>query len=220
MVEQAGAAPDTARGLLNTAREDFDAIGYRLGLAQCDLALAHVDHRIGELEKARAGALSARQAFRDLANPRGEAGCERILAMVALDAGASELAEEHATLASNIFELLADPWGLVESALLFAQIALHRGDAEQAREHLIACEAVALAEAEPKQHRHLTLAWLAYHEGRFQEAARELDAARASFKDGRTGDHTPQLLSRFAKMGWPKPAGTRISGWMRALASA
>ena len=43
-----------------------------------------------------------------------------------------------------------------------------------------------------------TLAWLAYHEGRFVDAARELDVARAAFKDaGRTGDHTPELLARF-----------------------
>lgn len=220
MVEQAGASPQVARALLTTARADFDAIGYRLGLAQCDLALSHSDHRVGNFEAARAGALAARQSFRDLANPRGEAGSERLLSMVALDAGAPDLAEEHALAAERIFEKLADPWGQVETRLLFAQIALHRGDAEQAREHLAACEAVALAEAEPKQHRHLTLAWLAYHEGRFHEAARELDAARAAFKDSRTGDHTPQLLERFARMGWPKPAGPRISGWMRTLASA
>jgi hypothetical protein len=113
---------------------------------------------------------------------------------------------------------LADPWGEVESRLLFAQVALDRGDAETAREQLITCEAFALAEAEPKQHRHLTLAWLAYHEGRFQDAAREIDLARATFKDAtRTADHTPQLLDRFARMGWPKPASTRISAWRRAL---
>ncbi|WP_437930823.1 protein kinase [Sorangium sp. So ce291] len=220
MVEQAGALAEPARALLTTARADFDAIGYRLGLAQCELTLSHVEHRLGRFDAARTGAIAARQSFRDLANPRGEAGCERLLSMVALDAGAPELAEEHALAAGRLYETLADPWGLVEARLLFAQISLHRGDAEQAREHLVACEAVALAEAEPRQHRHLTLAWLAYHEGRFHEAARELDAARASFKDSRTGDHTPQLLERFARMGWPKPAGTRISGWMRTLAPA
>ncbi|MEP7127121.1 MAG: hypothetical protein ABJE95_39675, partial [Byssovorax sp.] len=102
--------------------------------------------------------------------------------------------------------------------LLHAQIALDRGRAEAAREHLIACEAFALVEAEPKQHRYLTLAWMAYHEGRFVDAARDLDLARATFKDsGRTGDHTPQLLERFAKMGWPKPASTRIAAWRKAI---
>jgi hypothetical protein len=220
-VEQAGGAPAFARELMRTARADFDAIGYRLGMAQCDITLAHADHREGALDAARAGALGARQSFRDLANPRGEAGCERLLAMAALDAGSPAAAEEHARAASQIYARLADPWGEVEARLLHAQIALDRGDDLTARDHLIACEAVAIVEAEPKQHRHLTLAWLAYHEGRFQDAAREIDQARSAFKDGsRTADHTPQLLDRFARMGWPKPASTRIAAWRRAIGRA
>ena len=219
-VEQAGGSPTFARELLRTARADFDAIGYRLGIAQCDVALGHAEHREGNFESARAIATSARQMFRDLANPRGEAATERLLAMSALDSGESALGEAHARAAANIFAKLSDPWGEVETRLLLAQVALDRGDAEAARGHLIACEAVALVEAEPTQHRHLTLAWLAYHEGRFVDAARELDAARGAFKDAaRTGDHTPQLLERFAKMNWPKPANQRISGWRRALAA-
>ena len=98
--------------------------------------------------------------------------------MIALDGGDPSVAEEHARAAGSIYMRLSDPWGEVETRLLLAQIALDRGDADDARDHLIACEAVALIEAEPKQHRHLTLAWLAYHEGRFNDAARELDAAR------------------------------------------
>jgi eukaryotic-like serine/threonine-protein kinase len=217
-VEQAGGAPAFARELMRTARADFDAIGYRLGMAQCDITLAHADHREGAYVLARTGALAARQSFRDLANPRGEAGSERLLAMIALDTGSPSAAEEHAKAAAKIYARLADPWGDVEARLLHAQVALDRGDAEAARDHLIACEAVALAEAEPKQHRHLTLAWLAYHEGRFQDAAREIDLARSAFKDAvRTADHTPQLLDRFAKMGWPKPASSRIASWRRAI---
>ena len=217
-VEQSGGSPAFARELMRTARADFDAIGYRLGIAQCDVTLAHADHREGELAAARKGALATRQSFRDLANPRGEAACERLLAMVALDAGSPSAAEEHARAAAAIYARLCDPWGEVETRLLHAQIALDRGAPDAARDHLIACEAFALAEAEPKQHRHLTLAWLAYHEGRFQDAAREIDLARASFKDAtRTADHTPQLLERFARMGWPKPASTRIAAWRRML---
>lgn len=220
-VEQAGGSPAFARELMRTARADFDAIGYRLGIAQCDLTLAHADHRAGDLASARAGALNARQSFRDLANPRGEAGSERLLAMIALDAGSASAADEHAQSAGGIYARLCDPWGEVETRLLFAQIALDRGDANSARDHLIACEAFALAEAEPKQHRHLTLAWLAYHEGRFQDAGREIDQARAAFKDAvRTADHTPQLLERFARMGWPKPASSRIAAWRRAIVRA
>ena len=217
-VEQAGGSPTFARELMRTARADFDAIGYRLGMAQCDVTLAHADHREGAYTSARSIALGVRQSFRDLANPRGEGACERLLAMVALDGGSPSAAEEHARAAAKIYARLADPWGEVEIRVLHAQIALDRGDAEAAREHLIACEAFALAEAEPKQHRHLTLAWLAYHEGRFQDAAREIDLARAAFKDAvRTADHTPQLLDRFARMGWPKPASTRIASWRRAI---
>ncbi len=219
-VEQAGGSSVFARELMRTARADFDAIGYRLGMAQCDITLAHADHREGELAQARAGAVGARQAFRDLANPRGEGGSERLLAMIALDIGSPTAAEQHARAAAKIYACLADPWGEVEARLLHAQISLDRGDADAARAELIACEAFALAEAEPKQHRHLTLAWLAYHEGRFQDAAREIDLARAAFKDpARTADHTPQLLDRFARMGWPKPASTRIASWRRLIST-
>jgi hypothetical protein len=138
--------------------------------------------------------------------------------MIAFDTGSPSAAEEHARAAAKIYARLAYPWGEVEARLLHAQTALDRGDADVAREHLIACEAVAIVDAEPKQHRHLTLAWLAYHEGRFQDAVREIDLARATFKDAtRTADHTPQLLDRFARMGWPKPASTRIASWRRAI---
>lgn len=220
-VEQAGGATALSIELARTARAEFDAIGYRLGLAQTDVTLAHAEHRSGRLASARTIALAALSAFRDLGNPRGEAACERLLAMTALDAGDPALADAHAHAAATAFEKLADPWGQVETKLIVAQIALDRGQSDAARAELIACEAVALVEAEPKQHRHLTMAWLAYHEGRFHDAARELDAARAAFKEpGRTGDHTPQLLERFARMGWPKPASQRIAAWRKAISAA
>ncbi len=218
LIDQAAGSAPTVRDMLITARTEFESIGYRLGMSQCDVGLAHTDHRERNYDRARATALSARQSFRDLATPRGEAACERLLTMVELDAGNAERAEEHAHAAAQLFDRLADPWGQVETKLLRAQLALSRGDDETARTELIACEAVALVEAEPKQHRHLTRAWLAYHEGRFNDAARELDAARAAFKDPtRTGDHTTQLLERFAAMHWPKPAGPRVEGWLASL---
>ncbi|UQA55930.1 serine/threonine-protein kinase PknK [Polyangium aurulentum] len=217
-VEQAGGSPARARELLRTARAEFDELGYRLGMAQCDVTLAHSDHREGRLDEARSAALFARRSFRDLGNPRGQAACERLLAMAAFDAGQLDVAEEHARAAAALFDRLADPWGRVEMKLVFAQIALERGKVDGARGELSACEAVALAEAEPKQHRNLTLAWLAYHEGRFQDAAREIEAARSAYEDpSRTGDHTPQLLQKFATMTWPEPARTRIEEWQRAL---
>lgn len=217
-IEQAGGSPIIARELLQTARADFDSIGYRLGLAQTELAIAHCDHRENKLDTARAMALIARAGFRDLAYPRGEAGAERLLAMASLDAGEPDIAEAHARASATIFDRMSDPWGQVETRLLLAQIALDRGLPDVARGHLIACEAIPLTESEPKQHRHLTLAWLAYHDGRFVDAAKELDQARAAFKDpGRTGDHTPLLLERFANMGWPRPASIRIAAWRRQL---
>jgi serine/threonine protein kinase len=220
LIEQAGGSPAWVREMLLTARTEFESIGYRLGMAQCDVGLAHADHRDGQMERARRTILQARQAFRDVANPRGEAACERLLTMIAMDQEQLEAADGHADAAAALFDRLADPWGQVEVRLLRAQIALARGDAEAARDELIACEAVALVEAEPKQHRHLTRAWLAYHEGRFVEAGRDLDAARAAFKDAsRTGDHTGALLDRFATMGWPKPAGAKIEAWRAALAA-
>jgi serine/threonine protein kinase/tetratricopeptide (TPR) repeat protein len=220
-VEQAGGSSAVARELLRTARAEFEGLGNRLGVAQSDVALAHAEHREGNLEAAHGIALAARQAFRDLAVPRGEAAAERMLAMATLDAGDGAAAAEHASGAATIYDRLADPWGQVETRLLRAQIALDRGDADAARDELIACQAVALAEAEPKQHRHLTLAWLAYHEGRFVDAGRELDMARAAFKDaGRTGDHTPELLKRFAAMQWPKPANGKVASWLRAIEAA
>jgi hypothetical protein len=170
------------------------------------------------LERARQTIFQARQAFRPAEAAELQAACERLLTMIAMDQEQLDAAEGHADAAGALFDRLADPWGQVEVRLLRAQIALARGDADPARDELIACEAVALVEAEPKQHRHLTRAWLAYHEGRFVEAGRDLDAARAAFKDAsRTGDHTGALLDRFAAMHWPKPAGAKIDAWRTAL---
>jgi eukaryotic-like serine/threonine-protein kinase len=217
-VEQSGGSPERTRELLRTARAEFDAIGYRLGMAQCDVTLAHSDHRESRLEEARRVALLSRRSFRDLGNPRGEAACERLLAMAAFDAGQLDVAEAHARAATALFDRLADPWGQVEIKVILAQLALERGQVDVARQELAACEAIALAEAEPKQHLALTRAWLAYHDGRFQAAATELEQARKTFEDpSRTGDHTPELLRKFSRMSWPLPASEQIDTWLRAL---
>ncbi|MSP24943.1 MAG: hypothetical protein EXR75_07200 [Myxococcales bacterium] len=218
-VELSGGSPARAREQLLVASADLERIGYRLGIAQCDLALSHADHREGEFARCHERASLTLKAFRLIENPRGEAGCERLLAMNALDSGHPNTAEVHARAASEIFGRLSDPWGKVEALLLVAQIALFRGDTSTAREALIRCEAVALAEAEPRQHRHLTLAWLAAAEGRDADTARELDSARRAFRDTtQSGDHTPQLLRQFERMNWPDPAGTRVKQWLRAVA--
>jgi tetratricopeptide (TPR) repeat protein len=217
-VEQSGGSPRRARELLAVARADLERIGYRLGVAQCDLALAHADHREGDFARAHERASATLKSFELIENPRGEAGCERLLSMNALDGGHSNTAELHARAAGLLYSRLNDPWGKVESLLLLAQVALFRSDTDGAREQLIRCEAIALAEAEPKQHRHLTLAWLAAAEQRWNDAARELDAARRTFKDStQSGDHTPQLLRMFEKLDWVDPAGSRVKQWLAAI---
>jgi hypothetical protein len=231
LVEEAGGDFQTGRDMLWRARVEFDGIGYRLGIAQCDVALGHADHRAFDFAGARARALAARASFRELQNPRGEAACERLLAMVALDWDDFAAAEAHARVAFKIFERLQDPWGDLEARLLLAQVALATGD-ERAESLVAACDRAVLDEAEPRQHRHLTRAWLAQRRGQWSEAAVELDAARTAFggssslefvREGarearvRTGDHTPHMLVRLARLPWVGPALGKVESWLKEL---
>jgi hypothetical protein len=206
-----------ARELLMDARAEFDNIGYRLGIAQCDVVLGHADHRAFEMDRSRVRALAARAAFRELQNPRGEAACERLLAMIAIDTDDFAAAQAHALVTQKIFDKLQDPWGELESKLLLAQIALAQ-DAPEAARLVSECDRIVLDEAEPRQHRHLTNAWLAQKQARWPDAANELDRARAAFGDkARCGDHTPHLLTRFARLVWLGPSQSKIDGWMQIL---
>ncbi len=218
LIEQGAGSPRRARELLAVARADLERIGYRLGVAQCDVALAHADHREGDFAGTHERTSATLKMFHLLENPRGEAACERLLAMNALDSGHPNTAEVHASAAAALYERLNDSWGKVESLLLLAQVALYRGDTAAAREALIRCEAFAVVESEPVQHRHLTLAWLSHAEGRHDEAVRALDEARRAFKDrSRSADHTPQLLRLFARSGWPEPGHSRIEQWLKTI---
>jgi eukaryotic-like serine/threonine-protein kinase len=137
--------------------------------------------------------------------------------MIAIDTSDLDTATIHAEAARAIYEALADPWGVVEAKLLFAQIALARGDAS-AHQLVEDTQSIALDEAEPRQHRSLTAAWLANVEQRWDDANREIDAARAAFGSSqRTGDHTPHLLARFGRMAWLEPTAKRIESWLAAL---
>jgi hypothetical protein len=219
MISTAVGGFERSRDLLVEARAEFDAMGYRLGLAQCDVVLGHADHRGFEMDRARSRALAARASFRELQNPRGEAACERLLAMIAIDNDDFTAGAAHAKVALRIYEKLHDPWGDLEAKLLVAQVALARRD-PQARELVEACDAIVLDEAEPRQHRHLTRAWLAWVDERWEDAGRELDAARVAFGERtRTGDHTPQLLARFAKLEWETDVASKLEAWMEALES-
>jgi serine/threonine protein kinase len=218
MINTAGGAYRRSRERLLEARAELDGIGYRLGMAQCDVVLAHADHRAFEMERARTTALAARASLQDLRNPRGEAAAERLLAMIAIDTADLDTATVHAEAARTIYEDLADPWGVVEAKLLFAQIALARGDAS-AHGLVHDAEVIELDEAEPRQHRHLTAAWLANTEQRWDDALRELGSARTAFGEtqNRTGDHTPHLLARFSRMAWPEPSTKHITSWLATL---
>ncbi len=105
-------------------------------------------------------------------------------------------------------------------------MALARRD-PRAESLVAACDTVVLDEAEPRQHRHLTRAWLAQQGRRWAEAAAEIDKARAAFlvsspegggvraaeARARTGDHTPHLLARLADLEWEGPALGTIEAW-------
>ncbi|HEY8041830.1 MAG TPA: AAA family ATPase [Polyangiaceae bacterium] len=233
LIEEAVGAFQRGRELLTQARREFDGIGYRLGIAQCDVALGHADHRASDFAGARARALAARASFREVQNPRGEAACERLLAMVALDSDDFDASEAHARVAFKIYERLQDPWGELESRLLLAQVALARDDA-RAESLVAACDRVVLDEAEPRQHRHLTRAWLAQRQERWSDAADEIDAARGAFvvsspegggiraaeARARTGDHTPHLLLRLAELEWVGPALGKVQAWLQQIQAA
>jgi tetratricopeptide (TPR) repeat protein len=233
LIEETLGAFVRGRELLDRARGEFDGIGYRLGLAQCDLALGHADHRAFDFAGARARALAARASFREVQNPRGEAGCERLLAMIALDCDDGDVAGAHARVALRIYERLRDPWGELEARLLLAQVALAWGDA-RAAELVAVCDSVVLDEAEPRQHRHLTRAWLAQRQGKWTEGAAEIDAARSAYVSSspegsgvrtaearaRTGDHTPHLLTRLARQEWVGPGLGKIESWLQQIEAA
>ena len=217
MIATAVGGYQRARELLMESRQEFDNIGYRLGIAQCDTVLGHADHRAFEMDRARVRALAARAAFRDQQNPRGEAACERLLAMIAIDTDDFAAAQAHALVTQKLFDKLQDPWGELESKLLLAQIALARQAPEAAR-LVTECEQIILDEAEPRQHRHLTNAWLAQRQQRWNDASNEIDRARAAFGDkARCGDHTPHLLTRFSRLHWVGPALAKVDAWMQII---
>jgi hypothetical protein len=207
-----------SRDLLVEARGEFDAIGYRLGIAQCDLAMAHVEHRAGDHEGARVRAMATRDTLRALENPRGLAGSERLLAMIAIDQDDASAAQKHAKAALDLFEKLGDPWGILESRLLLVQEALLRGAVAAAKLEMNACEEIVIDEAEPQQHRHLTSAWFHASSKNWKEASTAVVEAQRVFPDRRRmGDHAQQMLARFDGQHWKEPAGSKVREWCEAI---
>lgn len=199
-----------SRQHLLTARQEFDRIGYRLGTAQCDVVLAHTDHRDGEVQAARARGQNALASFRLLGVPRGQAAAVRVMAMAALQAGELSDAQQNALTAIELYEQLGDPWGIAEGQLLVAQVALARSDPEAAA-LLKAVDIDSVQEPEPRQHWHLTSAWLAAQQGDFELALQHLHQAKHTYHDGRLADQALQLAARVQALRWPEAYKQRLS---------
>jgi hypothetical protein len=151
--------------------------------------------------------------------------------MIALDADDFPAAEAHARVALGIYDRLQDPWGQLETKLILAQVALAQRD-DVAEALVVACDEIIPEEAEPRQHRHLTRAWLAQQQERWTDAAAEIDAARAAYftnssddragttESAQTGDHTPHLLLRLARLAWSGTGLSKIESWIRQIEAA
>jgi tetratricopeptide (TPR) repeat protein len=206
-----------ARNLLDQAATELAKVGYRLGLAECEIALGHLAHRSDSMSLAQTRAERALAMMQELKNPRGEAACERLLAMIALDTADLRRSRDHALSASALYAEMGEPRGHVEASLVLAQVALAAGK-PVAADLIRACESVGLAEAETRQHLLLSKSWLAFREGRREEATTDLEAARLCFRDPRcSGDHTRQLLARLSELRWPKNGRKIIDDWRTDL---
>jgi tetratricopeptide (TPR) repeat protein len=206
-----------ARNLLDQAATELAKVGYRLGLAECEIALGHLAHRSDAMSLAETRAERALAMMQELKNPRGEAACQRLLAMIALDTADLRRSRDHALSASSLYAEMGEPRGHVEASLVLAQVAL-AANKPVAADLIRACESVGLAEAETRQHLLLSKSWLAYSEGRRDEATSDLEAARLCFRDPRcSGDHTRQLLARLSDLRWPKTARKILDDWRNDL---
>jgi tetratricopeptide (TPR) repeat protein len=205
---------------LTEARAAFAELGYALGLAQVDLALAQAAHSANQHVQALERALVTKSRFEALSSVRGRTDSARIAAMAAFDLGrfeeARRLAEEARLLASD--EQRVDPWGKVEATSLLARICLVSGDAKGASTWLREASAVKLDDAEPTQHRELTQAWLHLAERRYAEVVTAVARARRAFSDPRrAGDHTPQIVARLLELARSTPAEQPLQVWHSAL---
>ena len=206
-----------ARNFLDQGTTELEKVGYRLGLAECEIALGHLAHRSDSMSLAQTRAERALGMMQELRNPRGEAACERLLAMIALDTADLRRSRDHALSASSLYAEMGEPRGHVEASLVLAQVAL-AANKPVAAELIRACESVGLAEAETRQHLLLSKCWLAYTEGRREDAQNALEEARQCFRDPRcSGDHTRQLLARLSELRWPKIGRKLIDDWRSDL---
>jgi eukaryotic-like serine/threonine-protein kinase len=209
-----------AKQLIGEALDEFEKVGFRLGVAECEIAMGHLAHRGDALDVALEHAELARKMMQDLKNPRGEAACQRLLGMIAFDSSDLMRSREHALSASALYDQMGEPRGQVEASLLLAQVALATNNPVSG-ELIRACEAIGLVEAETRQHLALSKTWLLHVESKFDEASAELQLARVAFGDTqRTGDHARQLLARLSDLTWPKGPRSLIDTWRAELGGA
>jgi hypothetical protein len=217
-IEHSEGATERSRRFASEARAEFERAGYRLGTAQADASLAHVEHRLMNYHGAEAGALEALTVFETLRTPRGQAACDRLLAMVGLDTDDVDMAELHAERALRIYGKTNDPWGVMETKLLLCQIALFRHDTARARELLEECSRIAVEEAEPRQHFLLTRAWLEAENNDLDQSLESIETAAEVFGPrSRAGDHAPQLLSRLFRYRFSDHARGKMDAWRVVL---
>lgn len=218
--EMAAGRLGATQQLLNEARAVFAELGYALGLAQVDLALAQASHSANQHEASLDRALSTLARFEALSSVRGRTDSARIAAMAAFDLGRLDQARQ---LASQAFALSGDetrldPWGKVEASSLLGRIALAAADTREASRWVQIAASVNLDDAEPAQHRDLTVAWLHLAERRFAESVTAIARARRAFSDPRrAGDHTPQLVARLLPLARGTPAEAPLQIWHAAL---
>ncbi len=217
-LEHSEGATERAQRLTLEARSEFERAGYRLGIAQANVSLAHVEHRMMNFYSAEMGAKEALGHFEPLKNPRGQAGSERLLAMIGIDTDDLDMAELHTERAIQIYSQMRDPWGMLEAHLLRGQIALARRDVETGAQILEQASTYQVQEAEPRQHFLLTRAWLEWMQEDTDKAFESIEAAADVFGErSRSGDHTPHLLARLARLPWPEHAKQRIEAWRSVL---
>ena len=209
-----------AKDTLLEARQSFEEHGHPLGLASVDVGLAKVAHRRGDYAEAIERAEATRERFEGLANIAGMAASARVSAMASLDADDPHAAER----AQRALELTSaphvDPWGQSEARLLLAQVALSQGDKVTAKAHLRTVLQGKVSDAELTQHRALTEAWVALVSNDAPLAIAAVERARKAFPDPRrTGDHTPQLVTRLLPLAKGTAAEAPLEAWNALLAA-
>ena len=207
-----------AKETLLEARTAFENNGHALGIASADVGLAKVAHRCGEYAEAIRLAEATLARFQNLGNVAGMAASARVSAMASLDANDDQAAARAERALALTSAPHVDPWGQSEARLLLAQVALASGDKATARAHLRTVLQGKVADAELSQHRALTEAWVALEIGDGPLAVAAVERARKVFPDPRrTGDHTPQLVTRLLALASGTPAHGLLVAWQALL---